>query len=206
MHGDAPPPCGDSGGYSLPAYNLSIHDNVILDINTSWGTTGADGRLYQLLSGDVGTCNFPGPHDITINHNTGFTNDVFVDTGGYKPPATIGNFVFENNIVPHAVYGFNGDGVVGEGTPVLVAYYTSPYVFLNNAIEAGSSGNYPANNFFPVNWAAVSLVDSTNCNAGTFTPADCALQSGSPYHLAGTDGKDLGADITTLLAKINGVM
>ena len=53
----------DNDDPSLPASNISIHDNLVLDINgPAWG--GANGVLYQILNGDV-----PGSHPACKRHN-----------------------------------------------------------------------------------------------------------------------------------------
>ena len=59
---------------------------------------------------------------------------------------------------------------------------------------------WPANNMFPANPAAVQFVNYNNGNGG-----DYHLLSSSPYKNAGSDGKDLGADIDTILADTDGV-
>jgi len=200
---DAGSPCGDGSGSSQTLRGVSIHDNLILDINgRNW--SGADGNLYQILAGNYSTgCSRQGPQNIIINHNTGFQTGKIGNVGDYLGSPTIGGFVFENGIVQH------GGGFVGsseaEGTGTLNAYFTNPYVFMRNVIEAGPSGSYPSGNFFPINWAAVLFVDPTNCNAGTYAITACALQSGSPYHNAATDGKDIGSNIDAINAATAGV-
>jgi hypothetical protein len=200
---DAPSPCGGGSGNSQTLSNVSIHDNLILDINGgNWGR--ADGNLFQILAGYYAdSCTTQGPQNITINHNTGFQTGKMDNTGDYIVSPTIGDFVFENGILPH------GGGFVGsseaDGIGTLNAYFTNPYVFMGNAMEAGSAASYPSGNFFPKNWAAVLFTDPTNCNAGTYAIAACALQSGSPYHNAGTDGKDVGANIDAIDAATAGV-
>ncbi|MGC2245977.1 MAG: hypothetical protein WA609_05185, partial [Terriglobales bacterium] len=59
---------------------------------------------------------------------------------------------------------------------------------------------WPAKNMFPANPDAVQFVNYKNGNGG-----DYHLLSSSPYKNAGSDGKDLGADIDTILADTDGV-
>lgn len=60
-----------------------------------------------------------------------------------------------------------------------------------------------AGNFFYTGTAGPLFVNYT-IDSG-FNPGNFALQGSSPLHNAGSDGKDIGADITTLLQKIAGV-
>jgi len=79
----------------------------------------------------------------------------------------------------------------------LNAYFTN-WTFTNNAIiGANLSSQYPANNYFPSSTTAVGFVDYTNGNY--------ALASTSSYKSAGTDGKDLGADLNAFASTITGV-
>ncbi|MCW5982417.1 MAG: hypothetical protein KIT09_30300 [Bryobacteraceae bacterium] len=82
------------------------------------------------------------------------------------------------------------------GTPTLTAFAPG-YAFKKNALIGGASAKYPADNFFP---AAVSNVGFVNPSAG-----DYRLNSTSPFRGKGTDGKDLGADLTTVLTATQGV-
>ena len=60
--------------------------------------------------------------------------------------------------------------------------------------QRGVTVEYPASTFFPSGWAAVQFVNYANGNY--------ALAPTSPYKNAGTDGKDIGADIAGLNAAI----
>ena len=59
---------------------------------------------------------------------------------------------------------------------------------------------WPADNLFPSSAADVQFVNYNNGNGGNYQ-----LKSTSPYKNAGTDGKDLGADIIGLQAALAGV-
>jgi hypothetical protein len=77
------------------------------------------------------------------------------------------------------------------------------YTFSHNAVVATPSNyppaHYPAGNFFPESVAFVDFVNYSNGNGG-----DYHLQSHSRYKNAGTDGKDLGADIDGIEAATGG--
>ncbi|PYX72540.1 MAG: hypothetical protein DMG78_12055, partial [Acidobacteria bacterium] len=74
----------------------------------------------------------------------------------------------------------------------------------HNAIIASPSNRppnkYPAGNYFPAAASAVGFVNYNNSIGG-----DYHLRSSSPYKNAGSDGKDLGADMNALDAAIAGV-
>jgi hypothetical protein len=57
---------------------------------------------------------------------------------------------------------------------------------------------------WPLDWATVGFVDFNGGNAGTDLPG-LALAPTSPYHAAGSDGLDIGANIPAVLAAIKGV-
>jgi hypothetical protein len=160
---------------------ILIENNLFNDIDgKAWG--GGDGKLFQMLSG---------ADAVTIDHNTGFQSNQIITPDGN--PST--NFVFQNNIVPHNMYGIKGSGY-SSGTAVLNHYFPG-FVFQKNVIVSiAASGvpqsGYPVSTFFPPNWAAVQFVDFANGNY--------ALAASSPYKNAGTDGKDIGADIAGLNA------
>jgi hypothetical protein len=59
---------------------------------------------------------------------------------------------------------------------------------------------WPANNLFPATPEDVQFVNYNNGNGG-----DYQLMNTSPYKNAGSDGKDLGADIVGLQAALAGV-
>jgi hypothetical protein len=158
---------------------ILIENNLLTDVDgKAWGNGG--GRLFQVLSGADG---------VTIDHNTGFQSGVIVSADG--TPST--HFVFQDNIAPHNAYGVMGSGFA-SGIASLDHYFPN-FVFQKNVIvNIATSGvaesNYPSGNFFPSNWAVVQFVDSSNGNY--------SLALSSPYKNAGTDGKNLGADIAGL--------
>ena len=146
------------------------------------GFGGADGRAFQVLLGGS---------DYTFDHNT------IVNTAA--PPGTpssdllmvestapkVSNFTFTNNLSTQTKYGFFGSGV-GEGTAALNANFTN-WIFAKNAIVNATAAAYPAGNFFPTSHTAVF----TNYSGGDYT-----LAAGSPYKAAGTDGADIGANLS----------
>jgi len=164
---------------------LLIKDNLFIDIDyIKWGGAG---RLFQLLHG---------PEDVTIDHNTIVTSNLrhLMIFDGENFPAI--RLRVTNNISPHGQYGVYGNGV-GTGT-IALETYARGYVFLKNVLAGGSASKYPADNFFPPDLLSVGFVD--------YAAGDYRLSGASAYRLAGTDGLDLGADFSTIVAGTSGVL
>lgn len=166
-------------GFDSP--NMSQRTSRLLIQNNVWHVTnlgmGGDGRLFQVLNG---------PTDVIIDHNTGFcTNAYLVSDGNPKTDF----FVFTNNIVTHANYGFIGTGTAYANT-TLAKYFNPNWEVVKNVDIGGSATNYPAGNYFPANIAAVGFVN--------YAGGDLHLAFTSAYKNLGTNGKDLGADIDSI--------
>jgi hypothetical protein len=92
-----------------------------------------------------------------------------------------------------------------SGTPAekISACFTTN-TFSNNALiatpDAFPPSSWPAGNFFPNNASAAGIARYDEGVGG-----DYELNSNSPYKNAGTDDKDLGADIGGLEAALTGV-
>lgn len=171
-----------SNGNDTPLINplrmerILIRNNLIL--LSAAGAT--DGRLFQILAG---------PKDVTIDHNTGFSDNTAITAENiwtYKAD----NFVFTNNIVTFGVYGIISSD--GSGTNALNAQFTNWQVSKNAFIGIQAAGvnpaTYPSGNFWPIDKAAVKFVGAAN--------GDYSLAADSPYKGAGTDGQDLGANVS----------
>ena len=121
---------------------------------------------------------------MVVEHNTAFQDGPVLYADG-KPHA---GFIYRNILTPRGDYGVIGTGT-GEGTATLRTYFPGA-VFVKNVIAGANSSVYPGNNFFPASLDAVGFV---NRRAG-----DYRLAASSHYKNAGTDGRDIGADIGAL--------
>jgi PKD repeat protein len=158
---------------SQQARRIKVRNNLFVDIGgTRWG---GNGRLYQLIDATV---------DIQIDHNTAFQTYNIVTADG-SPHS---GFVYTNNLTPHNDYGIMGSGS-GVGNTTL-SYYFPSTVFSKNVLVAGPSSAYPAGNFFPESLSQVGFVD--------YAGGNYRLAPSSPYKNAGTDGRDIGADIDAI--------
>jgi hypothetical protein len=193
----------DNKGMAAAGGRYSIHDITIDDINGDYYFGG--GPLVLVLNG--WTRHVLG--NIQINHITGFGDP-------RHPSLTVGNntsnpkmadFVYTNNLVRAGEYpvwssGGGKQNCAHSGVPITVlGTCFQPYTYLRNAL-IGSPANYPAArwpnaNFFPPDVAAVGFVNFNQGDGG-----DYRLLLTSPYKHAGTDGKDLGADIDAIQSAI----
>src|SRR5262249_47667745 len=124
--------------------------------------------------------------NVTLNHNTHFQGGNIMSLYGV-PSAS---FVYTNNITnrdPNG-YGIFGDSV-GEGNPALTTYVPAANT-QKNLIAAVITSIYPVNNFYR---SSINGVLDSNYQVVN-----------SSYKSAGTDGKDLGCDITALNAAQSG--
>jgi hypothetical protein len=156
--------------------HILIKDNLFDDVNsTAWGGAG---RLFQPLSGTA---------NVTIDHNTAFQNG---DAIGADGVANTG-FTYTNNLTPNNLYGVGGTGTYGNPILTLTTFFPGA-VFRRNILVGGVAASYPTDNFFPALLTDVGFIDLAGANY--------KLAASSAYKNAGTDGKDIGADIDAVNA------
>ena len=195
----------DYGGAPLDGERYSIHDIVIDDID---GVKYTGPSEFAQVSVSAGA---PVLQNVTINHVTAFPSSRMFIIGDMAAISTqMKNFVFTNSIVNAGTYPVWSTG----GGPTNCAYYDkplttfnacfSPYSFASNAVVASTSSFppslWPSGNFFPASAAAIRFANYNGGNGG-----DYHLQRSSRYKGAGTDGKDLGADVDAIHSATAGV-
>jgi hypothetical protein len=168
-------------GYSLPSARELFQNNVYNDVsNTNWcGGTGGGWVFEIAMSSGLNA------HDLIFDHNTTFTDNTFLYLAGIAGNGTTANVAVTNNLSAYGVYGIGGTGT-DPGTPTL-STYLSPYTW-NDIAFINSTGTtdgnaWPSGTF----WSTQVGVQFTNFSSGNYQ-----LLSGSPYHDAGTDGRDIG--------------
>ena len=177
---------------AVPLSNITISNNLMLDISSSWAVSSASGWGYLVQ----GSTTYPPTH-IVIDHNTLFNDGTMLATFDGSQTGSFTPFTYTNNIAPHGDYGVKGSGV-GIGSATLNAYCgSSGYKFSANILDGGTtySGSYPAGNYFPTGWSGVFV---------NFDQGDFHIKTGSKYKNAGTDGRDLGADIDAVVSAVAG--
>jgi len=196
---------GKNGAPALAGTRWSIHDIVMDDINRNYV---GGGSLFELQNGWlVNPLN-----TVTINHITGFPDpgSHLMTMGNLAVNQRMYGFVFTNNLVGTGRYpvwntGGGSTSCAYSGTPAdKIANCFSTNTFSNNALMATPSqfppSSWPAGNFFPNNANEAGMTKYDEGVGG-----DYELNANSPYKNAGTDGKDLGADIVGLEAALTGV-
>ena len=190
----------NNNGAALAGERYSIHDVTIDDISAS--KYKGSGALIMVMSGwPANSLN-----SILINHVTGFPdpgNSIMI-LGNSTANQPMSGFTMTNSIIGQSLYPiWSAGGTTNcafSDVPVssLNACFPSGYSFSDNAFVAVNQSNYPptkwpAGNLFPSSAATTGFVNFNGGNGGNYQ-----LVSSSPYKNAGTDGKDLGADISTI--------
>lgn len=194
-----------NGGAPLAGERYSIHDITVDNINPV--KFNGEGSFIQVSTNQ----DAPVLKQVTLNHVTAFQPNGLLILGDFtKVNPKMQGFVFTNNIVSGGTQPVETTG----GGPANCAYNPTPlptleacfetYTFSHNAIIATppffTPSKYPPENYFPTTPTAVEFVNYSGANGGNYQ-----LQSTSQYNNAGTDGKDLGADIALIQAAIAGV-
>jgi hypothetical protein len=191
----------DSGQLSKGAWNESIHDVVIDDVDATAYSGG--GTFLQEGNDD----NLAAIHDVVVNHVTavGPNVDTMLVVGNARSNPIMNNFAWTNSIFAAGKNGVYSTGGTtncahdaGGPAGTLKACF-NPYTFSHNAI-IGAEGTWPSGTLIPATPDAVQFVQYNNGVGGNYE-----LQSSSPYKNAGSDGLDLGANIAAVASTIANV-
>jgi hypothetical protein len=195
---------------SVPTGRLLFQNNLMVDIACAL-PSGGKGLLFEL-----GVNSTPYTmHDIIIDHNTGFSDPtacgqsgaIYFDNGGGTSFMT--GLQFTNNIFNHGLDAVNGDSC-GSTVPGSCALnlYASGYTYSANVLMTATGA--PDGSTWPTGtlWntlAGVSFTSTSGTNPNL--TGNFQLTTGSPYHNAGTDGKDIGVwDWPVFNAKITNAL
>jgi len=154
-----------------------------------------ENNLFE-LSGNKAFDIFEHVHDVIVNHQTVIGNANAFGTNGQVAGT---NVQFLNSIATHGSIGIQGYGVMNQLEPYSISYHFPGGRFTGNALIGGPASHYTGfpGNFFPANENAMGFVNPTG--------RDYRLSASSPYRNAGSDGKNVGADIDELMSRITGV-
>jgi hypothetical protein len=172
-------------------------------------------------------------NDVTADHNTILNQPPLYLNGlnfTDQAPSTDTGFQWTNNIsyaspfanalspgqtiaeLPSPTLG--GDLFVGDYWPNITQWYIAVPVYPTGILTVASTAtpvagqpscnyeNKPIAQCWPLDFALVGFVDLAGGNAGTDLPG-MVLAATSPYHNAGTDGTDIGANIPAILAAVS---
>ena len=178
---------------SLVMNHVTIRNNLMIGINNP-AVAAATSRVFQIGNGIAA---------LTIDHNTGFGPDAtFVWGDSTKTPEQI----ITNNLTgggSYQIFTPFGAGSIAWG---LVAGPQSK--FAGNVVALASDWlNVIPGNYYPKSLNAIGLAGGGGAAySGTAAPADLSLGPSSPYRWKGTDGKDPGANVPSILAATQGVV
>jgi hypothetical protein len=194
------------GGEALAGARYSIHDIIVDDINVQ--EYPGHGNLFMVINDwSQNVLN-----NVMINHVTGFSDPAHRVLSLLDLPTNPQMWGF---VVTNSILGLGSQTVASAGggpTNCAHSYVPLPslnecfrtYTFSYNAIigssQASNPSDWPAGNYFPANAGVTQFTNFNNANGGNYQ-----LLPSSPYRNAGSDGKDLGADISALQAAIAGV-
>ena len=170
----------DSNFPSGSTRRVKIVNNLFYDVDASrWGGSGAFALIGE------------GPSDIAIEHNTvSQSGNILSAYGGTTAdPKEIAGFVFRDNLIRHNEFGVHGaNRAIGQDT--LKTFFPDA-IFQSNVIGGGDSKRYPGGNTF---------ISDRDFN-GAFVDAaggDFRLAASSRLRGAGSDGRDVGADVAAI--------
>jgi hypothetical protein len=197
--------CGEnktSGGW-----RWSVHDWIMESITS--GETSGSSTVFQYGSSTTITQQ----HSVHVDHMTVFVNPA-------KPMIVMAfpryntllpyDMHFTNSILQASQYTLHGAARCASSDHPKVTFDAcwrdakgpSYMVTANVIFNLKNSNPWPTGNFYG---PSISLSSVRFVNANSGMGGDYHLQPSSPYKKAGTDGKDLGADVDRVTAETNGV-
>ena len=190
----------DKGGlYALAGQRYSFHDLILEDVNAT--VYGGQGQLAQVSAGPTA----PILADVQFSHVTAFPSSMLFDIGNDVSNPKMPNFMFANSIVTTGaspIWSTGGNQSNCSYTDIPTTTMTNcfaNYTFGSNALIAVPSryppSLWPAGNSFMLDPNAIGFVNFNNGNGG-----DYHLQPTSKCKNAGSDGKDLGADVNAVIS------
>ena len=196
-----------TGGIATAGERYSIHDMVFEDID---GETYKGFGLFAMVVSQG-----PQLRDIKLDHITAFPPRVAFNIGANTDKPLPSNFTVTNSILTATEREVTSTGgkqncaFSQPGPEAVLKSCFSSLTFSHNAI-INPNKQWPRENSFPKNENAVGFV---NFNQGKDGDYRLCREKGqapsctkpSPYAHAGTDGKDLGADIDAVEAATRGV-
>lgn len=182
----------NDGTGAQPLNRVLIQNNLLTDISTTYGS--GNGWGFATWSTVPGGGDLSSDNE-TIDHNTVFDDGQFLILGD---SGTIAHYQLTNNLGTLGLYGIKGPGY-GVGTASLNGFVPTA-VYNDNAFITSDGtldgATYPTGTFSNTQSGVgfTSVSGTTPALTGNFQ-----LTSGSPYHNAGTDGKDIGVSDWTCL-------
>jgi hypothetical protein len=195
----------DTGGASTAGERISIHDLLFEDMDST--KYKGSGAFAYIIS------NVPKMRDVLLDHITAFPPDVLFGIKGIRGEPKIINFTFRNSILGagrREVISTGGANNCATGqrhtAAILENCFQDPGVTHN--VIVGANSLWPKENYLVGSPSQVGFVNFNNGNGGNYhlckTKEPPSCKGPSKYLKAGTDGKDLGADIDAIAGATSG--
>jgi hypothetical protein len=198
-----------TGGAAAAGEHYSLHDLVFEDLDgTAYKGFGAFAMIIS---------NAPPLRDVKIDHVTAFPSRVAFNIGSDRDQPRATNFSITNSILSAAEREVTTTGG-GQKNCTFGAVVIGPEAVFNSCFNSmtfahnviiGPIKQWPKGNSFPKNEDSVGFVNYNHGKDGDYhlckeknRPPPC--KQASPYVRAGSDGKDLGADIDAVEAATHG--
>jgi len=196
----------DNGAAPQAGERYSIHDVVVEDIAAS--ANKGFGVFAQVSTATGANATAPPVRDVKLDHITAFPPASLFVIGGPNGGARMDNFIFSNSIISAGdrQVGTTGGGPQRncasppdrKGPSGVISDCFAHSEVTHNAIIGGDG--WPKGNMTPKKPSDVGFINFNNGDGG-----DYHLGASSKFKHAGSDGKDLGADIDALELAIAGV-
>ncbi len=201
----------DNGAAPKAGERYSIHDLVIDDIQGAAAKGFGAFALVSTGTADktIGDVPIPILRDVKMDHITAFPPGSLLVIGGPVNGPRMAGFTFTNNVVTigERPLGSTGGGPQRncaaqpdrKGPQGILSDCFSPYTFDHNALINGGGG-WPKGNISLKNVPDAKFADFRGGNGG-----DYHILAGSKLKGAGSDEKDVGADIDAINKATTGV-
>jgi hypothetical protein len=161
---------------AVPLGRVLVENDLIVDSNST--TWGGHGWAFELVVSDP-----PNMHDITIDHNTTFSNDAAVSLDFGVASDQMTNFQFLNNLQDCGQYGYFTQA--GDAVP---SFVTGAFGWKQNAVLGSCGGTGVTEIQTTLATAGFTSISGTNpAVTGNFQ-----LLASSSLRAMGTDGQDIG--------------
>lgn len=179
-----------------PVTNFTFRNNL------AYGSTYANGGNIYAFNITQAAANVVIDHNTVVHVTDGNGGGLMVVD---STQAALTGFIFKNNMVRSETFGIHDPA--GTGNAALLAAAPG-FSFINNGVGGGAAPPYTSGNGNVYSSAATWQAAFTTYTADGSGGADYTIVGGAPganYRLAGSDGKDLGADIAAVNAATTGV-
>jgi len=184
----------DDSALSATTNRVSLQNNVFTDVSSV--TYSGYGQAMFMVSSATSTP----PNNLTADHNDMFADHAFDVIDLVAPSATIPNLQLTNNISDYGAHGLFGlDAGYGSGSVALTTFAPTA-IYNDNVYATTNPGSYPSGSLWSTSLAGVGFTSYSGTDPAL--TGNFQLTSGSKFHNAGTDGKDIGVwDWTTFNAE-----